>query len=174
MPSSPRHLCYDSVVNAHQPQCSIVLHRLERTGVVVQRAQLFRLTKGEADERGQSFRGRLSHAKRSYSLCFVHVIDKMPDILDDRSEHVVPFILERLKQHYDFYQARKETAPPFFCGLNGVQGAGKTTLVGVARLIVCKIRCSSHTFPVVHSHYTSDTLSASFQILQQGLRPHGR
>ena len=53
----------------------------------------------------------------------------MPEILDDKSEHCIPFILERLKQHREQYESKGETPPPFFLGLNGVQGAGKTTLV---------------------------------------------
>ena len=56
----------------------------------------------------------------------------MPAILDDKSEHCLPFILERIKQHQDSAHAKGETTPPFFIGLNGVQGAGKTTLVGVS------------------------------------------
>jgi pantothenate kinase-related protein Tda10 len=54
----------------------------------------------------------------------------MPEFLDDKSEHVIPFIIERLKEHREKYEANGETPPPFFLGLNGVQGAGKTTLVG--------------------------------------------
>lgn len=55
--------------------------------------------------------------------------NKMPDIIDDKSEHCIPFILERLKQHREQYESKGEKPPPFFLGLNGVQGAGKTTLV---------------------------------------------
>lgn len=54
----------------------------------------------------------------------------MPGILDDKSEHCVPFILEHIKAHHQHYASKGEKAPPFFVGLNGVQGAGKTTLVG--------------------------------------------
>ncbi|KAK3116809.1 hypothetical protein LTR53_002444 [Teratosphaeriaceae sp. CCFEE 6253] len=53
----------------------------------------------------------------------------MPEIIDDKSEHCIPFILDRIKQHRQQYEDRGETPPPFFVGLNGVQGAGKTTLV---------------------------------------------
>ncbi|BCS11417.1 uridine/cytidine kinase [Aspergillus luchuensis IFO 4308] len=50
----------------------------------------------------------------------------MPEIIDDKSQHCIPFLLERLQAH----QARHPTnTPPFFLGLNGVQGAGKTVLV---------------------------------------------
>jgi D-glycerate 3-kinase len=44
--------------------------------------------------------------------------------LDDKSTHCIPFILSRLSLH----RASARSAP-FFIGLNGVQGAGKTTLV---------------------------------------------
>lgn len=53
----------------------------------------------------------------------------MSKIVDDKSEHCVPFIIERLKLHREYHESKGETAPPFFLGLNGVQGAGKTTLV---------------------------------------------
>jgi D-glycerate 3-kinase len=50
-----------------------------------------------------------------------------PRILDDKSPHCIPFILSRLHD----YQASlpKDSTRPFVIGLNGVQGAGKTTLV---------------------------------------------
>lgn len=54
----------------------------------------------------------------------------MPQIIDDKSEHCIPFILERIRLHRQQYESKGETPPPFFVGLNGVQGAGKTTLVG--------------------------------------------
>ncbi|KJY02085.1 D-glycerate 3-kinase like protein [Zymoseptoria brevis] len=53
----------------------------------------------------------------------------MPDFIDDKSEHCIPFLLERLRLHREDYESKGETPPPFFLGLNGVQGAGKTTLV---------------------------------------------
>ncbi|KAF2098845.1 P-loop containing nucleoside triphosphate hydrolase protein [Rhizodiscina lignyota] len=52
----------------------------------------------------------------------------MPQIIDDKSEHCIPFILECLEEHRRKYDGGEEV-PPFFLGLNGVQGAGKTTLV---------------------------------------------
>ena len=54
----------------------------------------------------------------------------MSHIIDDKSEHCIPFILDQIKTHRQQYEARGETPTPFFVGLNGVQGAGKTTLVG--------------------------------------------
>ncbi|KAL7627675.1 hypothetical protein AAE478_001868 [Parahypoxylon ruwenzoriense] len=45
-------------------------------------------------------------------------------IIDDKSPICIPFILERLRD----YSVANPTRP-FFIGLNGVQGAGKTTLV---------------------------------------------
>lgn len=56
----------------------------------------------------------------------------MSSIVDDKSSHCVPFILERLKAHRQAAAARVEQPAPFFIGLQGVQGAGKTTLVGLA------------------------------------------
>ncbi|KAF2145245.1 uncharacterized protein K452DRAFT_245013 [Aplosporella prunicola CBS 121167] len=48
---------------------------------------------------------------------------------DDKSEHCIPFILARLDAHRRAPRPSGQPAPPFFIGLNGVQGAGKTTLV---------------------------------------------
>jgi hypothetical protein len=45
------------------------------------------------------------------------------DIVDDKSEHCILFLLERLRIH------REQHDTPFVLGLNGVQGAGKSTLV---------------------------------------------
>ena len=56
------------------------------------------------------------------------VIMDQPVLLDDKSAHCIPFILERLKTHDERY-SNKDNAPPFFLGLNGAQGAGKTSLV---------------------------------------------
>ncbi|KAH8703457.1 P-loop containing nucleoside triphosphate hydrolase protein [Talaromyces proteolyticus] len=52
----------------------------------------------------------------------------MPEVIDDKSQHCIPFLLNRLKAHQARY-ASDPDAPPFFLGLNGVQGAGKTVLV---------------------------------------------
>lgn len=53
----------------------------------------------------------------------------MPEIIDDKSEHCVPFILDRITKHRESFASKGEEPTPFFVGLNGVQGAGKTTLV---------------------------------------------
>ncbi|KAG9243414.1 P-loop containing nucleoside triphosphate hydrolase protein [Calycina marina] len=47
-----------------------------------------------------------------------------PAVTDDKSEHCIPFILSRLSDLNPTASGR-----PFIIGLNGVQGAGKTTLV---------------------------------------------
>jgi len=52
----------------------------------------------------------------------------MSEIEDDKSQFCLPFILERLEVHGRQHEG-DEDAPPFFLGLNGVQGAGKTVLV---------------------------------------------
>jgi pantothenate kinase-related protein Tda10 len=51
------------------------------------------------------------------------------EIVDDKSEHCIPFILDKIKAHHDYHKKEGTDAPPFFLGLNGIQGAGKTTLV---------------------------------------------
>lgn len=55
----------------------------------------------------------------------------MPEIIDGYSQHCVPFLLERLRAHTERHcdSAGNDNPPPFFLGLNGVQGAGKTVLV---------------------------------------------
>ncbi|OQD73567.1 hypothetical protein PENDEC_c014G03420 [Penicillium decumbens] len=55
----------------------------------------------------------------------------MPEIVDDKSQHCIPFLLERLHAHSERHRKADGLAdtPPFFLGLNGVQGAGKTVLV---------------------------------------------
>lgn len=53
-------------------------------------------------------------------------------IIDDKSQHCIPFLLERLRVHSARY--RDGNTPPFFLGLNGVQGAGKTVLVSAPDL----------------------------------------
>ncbi|KAJ6104391.1 hypothetical protein N7523_010711 [Penicillium sp. IBT 18751x] len=55
----------------------------------------------------------------------------MPEIVDDKSQHCIPFLLERLQAHTERHRKADGSAdtPPFFLGLNGVQGAGKTVLV---------------------------------------------
>jgi pantothenate kinase-related protein Tda10 len=50
------------------------------------------------------------------------------EIVDDKSQFCIPFILGHLEAHRR-RNANLENAPPFFLGLNGVQGAGKTVLV---------------------------------------------
>ncbi|KAH6691672.1 D-glycerate 3-kinase [Plectosphaerella plurivora] len=48
----------------------------------------------------------------------------MAAIIDDKSPICIPFILSHLEEHLKTKPGR-----PFFVGLNGVQGVGKTTLV---------------------------------------------
>lgn len=60
----------------------------------------------------------------------------MPEIFDDKSQHCIPFLLDRLKEHQARYGDDAD-APPFFLGLNGVQGAGKTVLVRIQKFRIC-------------------------------------
>lgn len=49
-----------------------------------------------------------------------------PQIIDDKSPHCIPFLLSLLETHQSKHP---DSTRPFFLGLNGVQGAGKTVLV---------------------------------------------
>ncbi|KAL4768487.1 P-loop containing nucleoside triphosphate hydrolase protein [Aspergillus nidulans var. acristatus] len=60
----------------------------------------------------------------------------MPEIFDDKSQHCIPFLLERLKAHQARHGNDPANTPPFFLGLNGVQGAGKTVLVSTLNSIL--------------------------------------
>ncbi|EPS30724.1 hypothetical protein POX_b02273 [Penicillium oxalicum] len=57
----------------------------------------------------------------------------MLEIVDDKSKHCIPFLLERLRIHTEQHPS---DTPPFFLGLNGVQGAGKTVLVSTLQTIL--------------------------------------
>ncbi|KAL2832463.1 P-loop containing nucleoside triphosphate hydrolase protein [Aspergillus cavernicola] len=70
----------------------------------------------------------------------------MPEIFDDKSEHCIPFLLERLKAHQTQYGNDPANTPPFFLGLNGVQGAGKTVLVSTLHKALCS---PPYSLPVV-------------------------
>ena len=50
----------------------------------------------------------------------------MAEIIDDKSAHCIPFILARHAIH-----AASSPSAPFFIGINGVQGVGKSTLVSL-------------------------------------------
>lgn len=50
-------------------------------------------------------------------------------IVDDKSDLVIPFLLRLLDKHRNAPRPAGEPVRPFVVGLNGVQGAGKTTLV---------------------------------------------
>lgn len=72
-----------------------------------------------------------------------------PEIVDDKSPICIPFILERIKEQQRIRQLnlRQHLGPdeedqqrPFVIGLNGVQGVGKTTLVGA----LAKVLRSEH------------------------------
>jgi D-glycerate 3-kinase len=56
----------------------------------------------------------------------------MPEINDDKAQHVIPFILPLLARHQAQHSS-SANPPPFFIGLNGVQGAGKSVLVDILK-----------------------------------------
>ncbi len=51
--------------------------------------------------------------------------------IDNKAEYCISFIIERLKLHSENYGSTEPR--PFFLGVNGMQGVGKTTLVGNGR-----------------------------------------
>ncbi|KAJ9637023.1 hypothetical protein H2204_004946 [Knufia peltigerae] len=57
----------------------------------------------------------------------------MPEIQDDKGQYVIPFILGRLAEHQAKHADDSNPPPPFFIGLNGVQGAGKSVLVDILK-----------------------------------------
>jgi len=69
----------------------------------------------------------------------------MPEIQDDKAPYVVPFILERLTIHQQRH-SQDANPPPFFIGLNGVQGAGKSVLVEVLK---SALSSPPHALPTV-------------------------
>ncbi|RAQ51120.1 uridine/cytidine kinase [Aspergillus flavus] len=70
----------------------------------------------------------------------------MPEIIDDKSQHCIPFLLERLKAHQERFGNDPARTPPFFLGLNGVQGAGKTVLVSTLQ---STLRSPPYSLPVI-------------------------
>lgn len=50
-------------------------------------------------------------------------------MVDDKSDHCISFVLERLQMHQQKWKNESSKKPPLFIGVNGTQGAGKTTLV---------------------------------------------
>lgn len=69
----------------------------------------------------------------------------MPEIRDDKAQHVVPFIVSLLEEHEKSH-ASSSNPPPFFIGLNGVQGAGKSVLVDILK---STLSSPPHNLPTV-------------------------
>lgn len=100
-------------------------------------------------------------------------------MLDDKSEHCIPFILERLSDK------KKDGASqePLLLGLNGAQGSGKTTLVSLtiprSILIVSSTRtvgetCRSRQPSTVHLSWlwvTIIDLFSNFEICFRYFNP---
>ncbi|GIK07831.1 hypothetical protein Aspvir_003500 [Aspergillus viridinutans] len=91
----------------------------------------------------------------------------MPQIIDDKSQYCIPFLLKRLEAHQARYGNDPNNTPPFFLGLNGVQGAGKTVLVSTLQ---STLRAPPYSLPVVTislddfylTHGQQQTLARSF------------
>jgi len=80
--------------------------------------------------------------------CIRHLASTIMPELDEKSRLCIPFISERLVAH------RKRSDKPFFIGLNGVQGAGKTTLVRCFPFSVTRRIISVDTSKVTALHST--------------------
>lgn len=63
-----------------------------------------------------------------FEEAFNDMVENIDTLIDDKSHHCIPFVLARLELH-NVRHAANPHPPPFFLGLNGVQGAGKTMLV---------------------------------------------
>ncbi|KAI9779226.1 MAG: hypothetical protein M1839_007478 [Geoglossum umbratile] len=63
--------------------------------------------------------------------------------VDDKLAHCIHFILGLLQAHW---REGRADPPPFFLGVNGVQGVGKTTLVSA---IAATLRSPPHSLPTV-------------------------
>lgn len=85
-------------------------------------------------------------------------ISSMSTVLDDKTEHCIPFILERLQVHRRKYADNKD-APPFFLGFNGVQGAGKTTIVSVPEHQRQEIRARAIHISSYRDHCPNNTMT---------------
>ncbi|KAF2469695.1 putative uridine/cytidine kinase [Lindgomyces ingoldianus] len=92
-------------------------------------------------------------------------------IVDDKSEHCIPFILECLSTHRKKYLDEGQQPPPFFLGLNGVQGAGKTTLVNT----LCKtLRSPPHSLPTTVLSIDDFYLTHTAQVALAESQPDNR
>ncbi|KAE8450508.1 hypothetical protein EG329_006238 [Mollisiaceae sp. DMI_Dod_QoI] len=84
-----------------------------------------------------------------------------PKIIDDKSPHCIPFILSLLQSRQPSPNGHQK---PFIIGLNGVQGAGKTTLVSTLSTLLTQ----THNLPTLvlsiddlYLPHASQTLLAS-------------
>ncbi|KAI9684419.1 MAG: hypothetical protein M1829_002229 [Trizodia sp. TS-e1964] len=69
----------------------------------------------------------------------------MEGIVDDKSTHCLPFILEHLSLH-QAQHAEAPNPPPLFIGINGLQGAGKSTLVSA---LAQQLQSPPHNLPTL-------------------------
>lgn len=92
----------------------------------------------------------------------------MSEIHDDKSQYCIPFILERLKVHQEQH-LHSSNPPPFFLGLNGVQGAGKTVLVSI---IQGTLQSAPHNLPTVVFSLDDLYLTHADQVALAKAHPH--
>jgi D-glycerate 3-kinase len=79
----------------------------------------------------------------------------MSEIFDDKSPVVIPFILSHLERH-----RAENPAQPFFIGLNGVQGAGKTVLVTSLKTALAEKGLSTAVFSLDDLYLTHTSQEA--------------
>ncbi|KAI9774630.1 MAG: hypothetical protein M1840_002879 [Geoglossum simile] len=68
----------------------------------------------------------------------------MPEPVYTNPAHCISFVLEQLQLHRQQKRRAGADPPPFFLGVNGVQGVGKTTLVSA---IAATLRSPPHSLP---------------------------
>ncbi|KAI5298062.1 erg24, C-14 sterol reductase [Ascosphaera pollenicola] len=84
-------------------------------------------------------------------------------IVDDKTQYCLPFIENCLAAHRNRYpDADPARCPPFFLGVNGIQGAGKTTFVNAlrSRLSSAPFNCNAVSFSLDDLYLTHAAQSA--------------
>lgn len=73
------------------------------------------------------------------------ILYNMHGVQDDKAQHAIPFILSLLSQHHNMH-SKSANPPPFFVGLSGIEGVGKSVLVDILKR---KLTASPHKLATV-------------------------
>ena len=92
----------------------------------------------------------------------------MSEIQDDKGQYCIPFILDLLAKHHEAHESQSNP-PPFFLGLNGVQGAGKTVLVSI---IKSTLQGAPHNSPTAVFSLDDFYLTHADQVALAKSHPH--